>query len=66
MAKSITSVLISIAVEQKYIKSIDDPVSDYLDEWQNNDTADADAEAEAKDDTSSSQKTRSKIPFVIY
>lgn len=61
MAKSITSVLISIAVEQKYIKSIDDPVSDYLDEWQNNDTADADADAEAKDNTSSSQKTRSKI-----
>ena len=57
MAKSITSVLIGIAVEQKYIKSIDDPVSDYLDEWQNNDTAYADA----KDNTSSSQKTRSKI-----
>ena len=56
MAKSITSVLIGIAVEQKYIKSIDDLVSDYLDEWQK-----TDSDAKAKDNTSSSQKNRSKI-----
>ncbi len=53
MAKSITSILIAIAVEKKFIKSIDDPVSDYLDEWKDN--------PEAKNDANSSQKSRSKI-----
>ncbi len=53
MAKSITSILIGIAVEKKYINSIDDPVSDYLDEWKDN--------PEAKNDANSSQKSRSKI-----
>ena len=33
MAKSFTSVLIGIAVEQKYINSIDDKVSKYISEW---------------------------------
>jgi CubicO group peptidase (beta-lactamase class C family) len=53
MAKSITSILIGIAVEKKYIQSIDDPVSDYLDEWKDN--------PDAKNEANSSQKSRSKI-----
>ncbi len=53
MAKSITSVLIGIAVEKKYIQSINDPVSDYLEEWKDN--------PDAKNEANSSQKSRSKI-----
>ena len=53
MAKSITSVLVSIAVEKKLIKSIDDPVTDYLDEWTE--------DTESKREASTSQKSRSKI-----
>ena len=53
MAKSITSILIGIAVEKKFIKTIDDPVSHYLDEWKDI--------AGAKNEANSSQKSRSKI-----
>ena len=53
MAKSITSILIGIAVEKKYIQSINDPVSDYLDEWKDN--------PDTKNEANSSQKSRSKI-----
>ena len=37
MAKSFTSVLIGIAIEQKHITSIDDKVSDYIPEWPTDD-----------------------------
>ena len=53
MAKSITSVLIGIAVKKGYITSIDDPVSKYLDEWED--------DSGSKNDANTSQKNRAKI-----
>lgn len=37
MAKSFTSALVSIAVEQDYLVSIDEKASDYISEWANDD-----------------------------
>lgn len=53
MAKSITSVLVSIAIDKKFIKSIDDPVSDYLDEWKD--------DPGSKNEANLSKTSRSKI-----
>lgn len=37
VAKSFTSTLIGIAIDDGYIKSIDDPITDYLPEWKGKD-----------------------------
>ena len=37
VAKSFTSTLIGIAIDDGYISSIDDPITDYLPEWKGKD-----------------------------